>query len=58
MFCAAPIRERGTISGIMHSILIGFHSLAVLFFVGLLGSSIVIAISFVEDLHELFGKEK
>jgi hypothetical protein len=42
----------------MNSILLGFRSLALLFFVGLIGSSIVVAISFVEDLHELFGREE
>jgi hypothetical protein len=31
------------------------HLLVVLFFIGLVGSAIVIVISFVEDLHELFG---
>lgn len=34
---------------------LGMHLLTVLFFVGLAGSSIVVAISFVEDLAELFG---
>ena len=29
-----------------------------LFFIGLAGSSIVIAISFVEDFHELFGPDE
>ncbi len=28
-----------------------------IFFIGLVGSSIVIAISFVEDLHELLGED-
>jgi hypothetical protein len=32
------------------------HLLVVLFFAGLIGSAIVIVISFVEDLHELFGE--
>jgi hypothetical protein len=31
--------------------------LEVLFFVGMAGSAIVVAISFVEDTHELFGKD-
>jgi hypothetical protein len=41
---------------VMHLALIGMHILVVLFFVGLIGSSLVIIISFVEDLHELFGE--
>jgi hypothetical protein len=34
----------------------GMHVLTFLFFLGMAGSSIVIIISFVEDLHELFGE--
>ncbi|HUY82301.1 MAG TPA: hypothetical protein VMU92_11310 [Acidobacteriaceae bacterium] len=30
--------------------------LTVLFFVGLIGSAVVVAISFVEDMTELFGE--
>jgi hypothetical protein len=33
------------------------HFLEVLFFLGLAGSAVVVAISFVEDLHELVGKD-
>ncbi len=33
------------------------HCLEVLFFVGMAGSAVVVAISFVEDLHELFGED-
>jgi len=32
------------------------HLLTYLFFLGLAGSSIVVIISFIEDLHELFGE--
>jgi len=32
------------------------HLLTYLFFIGLAGSAIVVIISFVEDLHELFGE--
>jgi hypothetical protein len=32
------------------------HVLTFLFFVGLAGSAVVVAISFVEDLTELFGE--
>ena len=32
--------------------------ITVLFFIGLAGSGIVIAISFVEDFHELFGPDE
>lgn len=34
----------------------GMQLLTYLFFIGLAGSSIVIIISFIEDLHELFGE--
>lgn len=34
----------------------GMHLLNVLFFAGLAGSSVVIVISFVEDIAELFGE--
>jgi hypothetical protein len=33
------------------------HFLEILFFTGVLGSTVVVAISFVEDIHELFGNE-
>jgi hypothetical protein len=33
------------------------HLLSTIFFIGLAGSAIVIAISFVEDFHELFGPD-
>jgi hypothetical protein len=32
------------------------HVLTILFFVGLAGSSLVVILSFVEDLKELFGE--
>jgi hypothetical protein len=32
------------------------HLLTQLFFLGLLGSAVVIIISFIEDLHELFSE--
>jgi hypothetical protein len=35
---------------------LGMHLLVYLFFIGLAGSSIVVIISFIEDLHELFGE--
>jgi hypothetical protein len=34
----------------------GMHLLTYLFFIGMAGSSVVIIISFIEDLHELFGE--
>ncbi|HEX5235923.1 MAG TPA: hypothetical protein VFW25_11400 [Silvibacterium sp.] len=34
----------------------GMHLLSILFFVGLAGASVVVAMSFVEDIAELFGK--
>ncbi len=42
----------------MHHPIIDFamHLLSAVFLIGLIGSSIVVAISFVEDLYELFGE--
>jgi hypothetical protein len=37
--------------------LLAMHILEVMFFVGMAGSSVVVVISFVEDAHELFGKD-
>jgi hypothetical protein len=37
--------------------LFAMHALEVLFFVGMAGSAVVVAISFVEDIHELFGED-
>ncbi len=37
--------------------LIGMHILETMFFVGLVGSAVVVLISFVEDGKELFGKD-
>ena len=36
----------------------GMHLLETMFFVGLVGSSVVIIISFIEDGKELFGKDE
>jgi hypothetical protein len=36
----------------------GMRVLEVMFFVGLVGSSVVVLISFVEDGKELFGKDE
>jgi hypothetical protein len=38
--------------------LFAMHVLEVMFFVGMAGSAIVIVISFVEDIHELFGADE
>lgn len=38
--------------------LIGMRVLELMFFVGLVGSSIVVVISFIEDGKELFGKDE
>lgn len=35
----------------------GIHLLTALFFAGLLGSSVVVLVSFFEDLHELFSSD-
>ena len=49
--------SRGTI-GFMPIMLFAMHVLELMFFVGLVGSSIVVLISFVEDGKELFGKDE
>ena len=41
----------------MHLALFGMRLLEVMFFTGLIGSSVVVLISFVEDARELFGEE-
>lgn len=41
----------------MQIAIIGMRLLEVMFFVGLLGSAVVVLISFVEDGKELFGDE-
>ncbi len=46
----------GTI-GSMHLALFGMRLLEVLFFTGLIGSAVVVLISFIEDARELFGEE-
>jgi len=33
------------------------HVLVVMFFVGMAGSAVVVVISFVEDIQELFGED-
>jgi len=41
----------------MHAIIDFFmHVLSTVFLVGMAGSAVVVAISFVEDLHELLGE--
>jgi hypothetical protein len=49
--------NRGTIE-IMFLALFAMRVLEVMFFVGLIGSSVVVLISFVEDGKELFGKDE
>jgi hypothetical protein len=49
--------SRGTI-GFMPIVLFAMHVLELMFFVGLVGSSVVVLISFVEDGKELFGKDE
>jgi hypothetical protein len=41
----------------MNLIVLGMHILSTIFLVGLAGSSVVVIISFVEDLHELLDGE-
>jgi hypothetical protein len=38
------------------AIALAMHILSTIFLVGMLGSAVVVAISFVEDLYELFGE--
>jgi hypothetical protein len=37
--------------------ILGIRVLEVMFFLGLIGSAIVVLISFIEDARELFGKD-
>ena len=50
-------RIRGTIT-VMQIAIIAMRVLEVMFFAGLVGSSVVVLISFVEDGKELFGKDE
>ncbi len=44
--------------GVVHPIaLFAIHLVETVFFLGLAGSAVVVAISFVEDLHELLGDD-
>ncbi|HUB50802.1 MAG TPA: hypothetical protein VL986_01460 [Terracidiphilus sp.] len=42
----------------MQLAILGMHVLEAMFFVGLIGSAIVVIISFIEDGKELFSKEE
>lgn len=42
----------------MGIIVFGMRVLEVMFFVGLAGSAVVVAISFVEDIGDLFGSDE
>jgi hypothetical protein len=57
--CADAARGaiRDTIDSMIVAIL-AIHVLEAMFFLGLIGSSIVVIISFVEDGKELFGKDE
>lgn len=41
----------------MHLEIIGVRILEVMFFTGLVGSTVVVLISFIEDAKELFGED-
>ena len=59
IFCSSGPRGRIwaiTIWG-MHLAIFGMRLLEVMFFTGLIGSAVVVLISFVEDARELFGEE-
>jgi hypothetical protein len=43
--------------GAMFLAILGIRILEAMFFIGLIGSSVVVLISFVEDAKELFGDE-
>jgi hypothetical protein len=42
----------------MHLAILGMRLLEIMFFVGLVGSTVVVIISFIEDGKELFGKDE
>jgi len=42
----------------MHFAVVAMRVLEVMFFVGLVGSTVVVLISFIEDGKELFGKDE
>ncbi len=50
--------RRGTITVMQLIAIFAMRVLEVMFFVGLIGSSVVVLISFVEDGEELFGKDE
>ena len=41
----------------MHLQILGMRILEVMFFTGLVGSAVVVLISFIEDAKELFGED-
>jgi hypothetical protein len=49
-------RRIGVTLLIMFVVLLGMRLLEVMFFVGIVGSAIVVLITSFEDMHELFGK--
>ena len=55
-FCEVCIAKTDTIF-LMILAIFGIRLLEVMFFVGLVGSAVVVLISFVEDFKELFGEE-
>jgi hypothetical protein len=52
----APVDDPATID-FMQLAIFGMRVLELMFFVGLVGSAIVVLISFVEDAKELFGED-
>jgi hypothetical protein len=53
----APIAAKPATILAMDLAVIGIRLLEIMFFVGLVGSSVVVLISFVEDAKELFGED-
>jgi hypothetical protein len=57
MRTAAPARSESGYNQSMAVAIFAMRLLEVMFFVGLVGSAVVVLISFVEDGKELFGKD-
>jgi len=56
-FCWWEMQQKTATIESMQIAILGMRLLEVMFFVGLVGSTVVVLISFVEDAKELFGDE-
>ena len=54
--CIGAGRSRYNSSKMNPLIALGMHIVATMFLVGIVGSAVVVVISFIEDLHELLGE--